>query len=70
MTFCCAMKNISAGAIIAQAYFPSITLFPVMTGTLFNQFFAALFGKLFEKVFARMQIEEAKADAARKAQGA
>lgn len=69
MTFCCAMKNISAGAIIAQAYFPSITLFPVMTGTLFSQFFAALFGKLFGTVFARMQVEEAKSDAASKVQG-
>ena len=60
MTFLCAMKNISAGAIIAQEYFPAITLFPVMTGTLFNQFFAALFGRLFGKTFQRMQTEEAK----------
>jgi BASS family bile acid:Na+ symporter len=69
MTFCCAMKNISAGAIIAQEYFPAITLFPVMTGTLFNQFFAALFGKLFGKAFAKMQIAEAEAAAAQKASG-
>jgi BASS family bile acid:Na+ symporter len=69
MTFLCAMKNISAGAIIAQEYFPAITLFPVMTGTLFNQFFAALFGKLFGKAFAKMQIAEAEAAAAQKASG-
>ena len=69
MTFCCAMKNISAGAIVAQEYFPAITLFPVMTGTLFNQFFAALFGKLFGKAFAKMQIAEAEAAAAQKASG-
>ena len=60
MTFLCAMKNISAGAIIAQEYFPAITLFPVMTGTLFNQFFAALFGKLFGRTFRSMQAEEAR----------
>ena len=58
MTFCCAMKNISAGAIIAQEYLPAITLFPVMTGTLFNQFFAALFGRLFGRAFEHMEAEE------------
>ena len=31
-----------------------------MTGTLFNQFFAALFGKLFGRTFRSMQAEEAR----------
>lgn len=31
------MRNISAGAVIAGAYFPAETLFPVMIGTLFQQ---------------------------------
>ncbi len=46
LTFCSAMRNISAGAVIAQGYFAPITMFPVMTGTLFNQFLAAICGKV------------------------
>ena len=38
--------NISAGAVIAAAYFPGEVMFPVMIGTLFQQVLAALFGKL------------------------
>lgn len=38
------MRNISAGAVIATAYFPGEALFPVMIGTLFQQVLAASFG--------------------------
>ncbi|MFR8351665.1 MAG: hypothetical protein ACLVB1_02205 [Blautia obeum] len=31
------MRNISAGAVIAAAYFPGEVMFPVMIGTLFQQ---------------------------------
>lgn len=51
LTFCSALRNISAGAIISQEYFSAATMFPVMTGTLFNQFLAAVFGKLLAKKF-------------------
>ena len=40
------MRNISAGAVIAAAYFPGEVMFPVMIGTLFQQVLATLFGKL------------------------
>lgn len=40
------MRNISAGAVIAVAYFPPEVVFPVMIGTLFQQVLAALFGVL------------------------
>ena len=40
------MRNISAGAVIAAAYFPGEVMFPVYDGTLFQQVLAALFGKL------------------------
>lgn len=40
------MRNISAGAVIASAYFPPEVVFPVMIGTLFQQILAALFGML------------------------
>ena len=51
LTFCSALRNISAGAVIAQTYFPAATMFPVMTGTLFNQFLAAVFGRVFSRAF-------------------
>ena len=40
------MRNISAGAVIAGAYFPAETLFPVMIGTLFQQILAAFYGSI------------------------
>jgi BASS family bile acid:Na+ symporter len=46
MTFSSGMKNISAGAVIAAAYFPAEVMFPVMIGTLFQQILAAAFAQL------------------------
>lgn len=46
MTICCGMRNISAGAVIAAAYFPPEVMFPVMISTLFQQILAALFVQL------------------------
>lgn len=45
MTFACGMRNISAGAVISAAYFPAGVMFPVMTGTLFQQILAAFFSR-------------------------
>lgn len=42
------MRNISAGAVIAGAYFPGEVMFPVMIGTLFQQVLAACYGKLID----------------------
>ena len=44
------MRNISAGAVIAGAYFPAETLFPVMIGTLFQQILAAFYGSMMRRV--------------------
>lgn len=49
MTFSCGMRNISAGAVIAAAYFPAEVMFPVMIGTLFQQVLAACFAQLLTK---------------------
>ncbi len=49
MTFGCGMRNISAGAVIAAAYFPAEVMFPVMIGTLFQQVLAACFAQLLIK---------------------
>ena len=51
------MRNISAGAVIAAAYFPGEVMFPVMIGTLFQQVLAALFGKLLAQKGMRTAIE-------------
>jgi BASS family bile acid:Na+ symporter len=45
VVFCCGMRNISAGAVIATQYFAPETIFPVMCGVLFQQVLAASFGK-------------------------
>jgi predicted Na+-dependent transporter len=49
MCYTCGMKNISAGAVIASAFFPSATVFPVMMGTLFQEVLAGLFGKYLDE---------------------
>lgn len=49
MTFGAGMRNISAGAVLAAAYFPAETMFPVMIGTLFQQVLAAFYGTLLRK---------------------
>ena len=44
------MRNISAGAVIAAAYFPGEVMFPVMIGTLFQQVLAACYGSLIKRL--------------------
>ena len=54
------MRNISAGAVIAGAYFPSEVLFPVMIGTLFQQILAAFYGSMVWRVQAAQMKKEEK----------
>ena len=49
MAFDCGIRNISAGAVLAYEYLPAESLFPVMIGTLFQQFLAALVGRAFRR---------------------
>lgn len=51
MTYNSGMRNISAGAVLAGAYFPAEVMFPVMIGTLFQQVLASLYGLLIKKKF-------------------
>lgn len=53
VTYCASLKNIAAGSVIAQSFFPAATMFPVITTTLFNEFLAALFGKLITRAFSK-----------------
>lgn len=58
-------RNITSGAVLAAAYFPGVTMFPVMMGTLFQHVIAGLFGWAVRKLDARCkpamapQIEQA-----------
>ena len=49
MTFSGGMRNISAGAVLATAYFPPSAAVPVVLGMLFQQLCATLFGKILNK---------------------
>jgi predicted Na+-dependent transporter len=62
MTFACGMRNISAGAVIAAAYFPAEVMFPVMAGTLFQQALASIFSHLLAKR-CKARNEDLKSDA-------
>ena len=49
MMFDCGIRNISAGAVLAAAYLPAESLYPVMVGTLFQQLFAAIVGRVMQR---------------------
>lgn len=51
MTFNAGMRNISAGAVIAAAWFPAEVMFPVMIGTLFQQILAAAYAQLMVRCY-------------------
>lgn len=53
------LRNISAGAVIAVAYFPGEAIFPVMMGTLFQQMTAGILSKvLFSRVFGEEETKK------------
>ncbi|MCU9614783.1 bile acid:sodium symporter family protein [Caldibacillus lycopersici] len=47
------MRNISAGAVMAIAYFPSAVVLPVVVGMLFQQSLASIYGSFLNKVLKR-----------------
>lgn len=57
MMFNSGMRNISAGAVIAAAYFPAEVMFPVMIGTLFQQVLAAFYAQLITKRYKGEQTD-------------
>ncbi|MNW07750.1 hypothetical protein D3C71_2044160 [compost metagenome] len=52
LTFNSGMRNISAGAVLAVAYFPPPVAVPVVLGMLFQQSLASLFGFLLNRKYA------------------
>lgn len=55
MTLNGGMRNISAGAVLAIAYFPPAVSMPVIVGMLFQQMLAALYTFLLRKVYGEPQ---------------
>ncbi|MDL4841156.1 bile acid:sodium symporter family protein [Aquibacillus rhizosphaerae] len=51
LTFTGGMRNISAGAVIAVAYFPPPVAVPVVIGMLFQQVLASIYGQLLSRVY-------------------
>ncbi len=47
------MQNISAGAVIAVAYFPPPVAVPVVISMLFQQIQASIYGQLLKRYYSR-----------------
>ncbi|MCA1029549.1 bile acid:sodium symporter family protein [Bacillus timonensis] len=58
LTFTGGMRNISAGAVLAVAYFPPPVAVPVVVGMLFQQILASLYGVGLRKYFDKMESGE------------
>lgn len=59
MMFNSGMRNISAGAVIAGAFFPGEVMFPVMIGTLFQQVLAGTYGHFLPRFQHKNAADEA-----------
>lgn len=60
MSFCCGLRNISSGTVIAVQFFPGEAVFPVMCGTIFQQVLASAFGNVVEKLTAKERQPESR----------
>lgn len=58
LTFTGGMRNISAGAVIAVAYFPPAVSVPVVIGMLFQQVLASIYGYMVDRHFIRHVFEK------------
>lgn len=50
VSFCCGIRNVTAGAVLATQYFGPEVMFPAVIATPFQQVLAALFGRIMERV--------------------
>ena len=53
LSFCCGIRNVTAGAVLATQYFGPEVLFPAIIATPFQQVLAAAFGRIMERSLAR-----------------
>ncbi len=49
VSFCCGIRNVTAGAVLASQYFGPEVMFPAIIATPFQQVLAALFGRIMER---------------------
>ena len=59
LSFCCGIRNVTAGAVLATQYFGPEVLFPAIIATPFQQVLAAAFGRIMERALARGEKSEA-----------
>ncbi|KAA9021830.1 bile acid:sodium symporter family protein [Niallia endozanthoxylica] len=57
-TFSGGMRNISSGAVIAMAYFPSAVIIPVIVSMLFQQILASTFAAFLDRHYSSQKTEE------------
>lgn len=53
VSFCCGIRNVTAGAVLASQYFGPEVMFPAIIATPFQQVLAALFGRIMERVMRK-----------------
>jgi predicted Na+-dependent transporter len=53
LIFTCGMRNISAGVVLAVAYFPAAVAVPVVVGMLFQQVLASINGAVLDKYYKK-----------------
>jgi predicted Na+-dependent transporter len=59
LSFCCGIRNVTAGAVLATQYFGPEVLFPAIIATPFQQVLAAAFGRIMERALARGEKSDA-----------
>jgi bile acid:Na+ symporter, BASS family len=52
------MRNISAGAVIAIAFFPAEVAVPVVVGMLFQQILASIYAFFIDRVYSFERVEQ------------
>lgn len=53
MGICSGCRNVSSGAVLTAQYFPEVTMFPVLMGTLFQHVVASLYGWAIRRLEAK-----------------
>ncbi len=53
VSFCCGIRNVTAGAVLATQYFGPEVMFPAIIATPFQQVLAALFGRIMRQVLSK-----------------
>ena len=55
VSFCCGIRNVTAGAVLAAQYFSPEAMFPAIIATPFQQVLAAIFGRIMDRIVRNRQ---------------